>query len=389
MIPPGNNIIELPQRPKEIAAESDESVAAVKVAPTAPRGAARIVIIWVTGFFLSCLLVWVISAIWLSPYPPYVWEPTINRYVVAPGTHRSWAEGNGTTRIGRYGVPAIPDVTQLKTETALIWGDSHVEAIQVDDAEKMPQVVTRVWTSRHADRPLTAVGIGMRGWGLADIYFQMPYFERLVPQVRANFLVIGEIEDLNPDGDNRESRFLSDPTTPSGFKFVESHWVPRGERLKQFLMRWHLQVVWDMFKRCSEVKIRFAPGRAATPGKVVPKKPDPIPVDGWRFALQRLQDQAKAPLVLIYIPRLPAPLTEGRLSVEDPSADKAKALHQLCLEMNIPLIDLTEEFIAMARSGRGFPRGFPNTVPWSGHLNAEGHRCVAQAICRYLEDHPR
>ncbi len=353
--------------------------------------ALRMVAVWVAGFFLSCLVVWVASALWLTPYVPYVWEPELDRFVVAPGRYRSWVEGEGITQVGRFGVAAIPDVTRIETETVLIWGDSYVEAVQVDDDEKMSQVLTREWNARHADRPLTAVGVGTRGWGLADIYFQMPRYERLVPRVRAHFLVLGQIEDLDPDLDHRESQFISDPAAPEGFAFVESHWTPRAEGLKQFLMRWHLQVVWEMLKRSGEAEIRFAPGQAATTGESGSETgaPRTIPVEGWRFALEKLRNQVEAPLVLVYLPRLPSPLAGGRLSEDDPNADQAAALHRLCAEMNIPLIDLHDEFVALARSKRAFPRGFPNSVLGSGHLNAEGHRCVAQAIRRYLEGQPR
>jgi hypothetical protein len=197
--------------------------------------APRIVLIWFSGFFLALLLVLIIADSWISPYQPYVWEPELGRFVVAPGRYRAWDEGDGVTQIGRYGVAAIPDVRDLKTDSVLLWGDSFVEAMQVDDDQKMAQVLTRSWNVAHPDSPLTAVGVGMRGWSFADIYFQIAKFEKLVPQVRAHFLVLEDINDLEPDQEVRENRFVTSPDSPSGYAFVSSSWTPPAEEMKQFL----------------------------------------------------------------------------------------------------------------------------------------------------------
>jgi hypothetical protein len=367
-----------------------ELVSEARATPGAILGRrARVAAAWAAGFALALLIAWGASALWLPPYLPYVWEPTLDRYVVAPGTYRSWEEGDGVTCVGRFGVAAIPDIMDISTDAVLIWGDSYVEAMQVNDADKTPQVVTREWNAAHPDRPLTAVGLAMRGWGLADIYFQMPRYRRLVPRARAHFVVLAEIEDLDPGRETRESRFVADPSSPDGFRFVESHWSPRAEGFKQFLMRCRLQVVWQMLKRVGEMEVRFAPGRGASPAPTRPEESRRPQLDAWRFALGRLREQAGGDLTLVYLPRLPVPVADGAILADDPDAEKAAALRRLCDEMGLPLIDLTAEFAAMPRAGLGFPHGFPNTFPWQGHLNAGGHRCVARAILRHLEARPR
>jgi len=93
---------------------------------------------------------------------PWVWNAEIHQYTHPAGhIHRMRSEGWGTTHLGRFGIAAIPDVTREHKKKVLIWGDSYVEAWQVDDQEKMAQSLTRIFDKHRLD--WLAVGIGQAG----------------------------------------------------------------------------------------------------------------------------------------------------------------------------------------------------------------------------------
>ena len=52
------------------------------------------------------------------------------------------SEGFGTTYIGSSGVNAIVDIAKESRKKIAIWGDSYIQAYQVNDSDKIPQVVT-------------------------------------------------------------------------------------------------------------------------------------------------------------------------------------------------------------------------------------------------------
>ena len=71
---------------------------------------------------------------------------------------------------------------------------------------------------------------------------------------------------------------------------------------------------------------------------------------------------------------------EERLSFEDPRREDKMIFAGICQRHNITFIDLTERFNDFFLKTKKFPRGFANTFPGRGHLNAHGHRLVAEAI---------
>ena len=59
---------------------------------------------------------------------------------------------------------------------------------------------------------------------------------------------------------------------------------------------------------------------------------------------------------------------------------------QVCEKNGIDVIDTGPRFTRLYETEQKLPYGFANTTPGSGHLNAAGHRILAEEIISYLEE---
>lgn len=59
---------------------------------------------------------------------------------------------------------------------------------------------------------------------------------------------------------------------------------------------------------------------------------------------------------------------------------------RVCEKNGIDVIDTGTRFARLYETERKLPYGFANTTPGSGHLNAAGHRILAEEIISYLEE---
>jgi hypothetical protein len=317
---------------------------------------------------------------------PYEYSPITKSAIPAEGhAHDFRDEGWGTTHFGKYGISGIDDVTAISGPKIAIWGDSHVQALQVADRDKVAQQVTQI--SAADGTPITGVGIASGDRTVGDYYFQLPQYERIVDP-RCHFIVLSnDMTDVCPDG----LVFLSEPT----LHFKDRNFLPAmtGGRARKTLEQWRLRFLWRAMSvtlktgpsRNQWRKLRFAvgPGPAASP----PSKP-PAPEtyqDAWRYLLKKIRQQASRPVVFVYAPRTPF-IDEGHVRFDDPAAPMVKGFKNACGQAGIAFIDLTRDFEEFYRKTGEFPRGFNNGFISRGHWNQHGHRLVAKAIVRYLQE---
>jgi hypothetical protein len=104
--------------------------------------------------------------------------------------------------------------------------------------------------------------------------------------------------------------------------------------------------------------------------------------------LRLLQSKYGERFTFIYLPTVPT-IADGRVVLEDQREELFKEeIFQEATALGIDIVDVTPTFIAYYDTTRQLPYGFANTVPGEGHLNAEGHRLVAEAVAQYLQEHP-
>lgn len=89
-------------------------------------------------------------------------------------------------------------------------------------------------------------------------------------------------------------------------------------------------------------------------------------------------------LIIFYHPRLSL-MADGTATV---SADARcrEVFAQACAENGILYVDMTDTFIFNYETEHILPHGFINTAPETGHLNADGNRMIALALCAAILD---
>ncbi len=347
---------------------------------------------WLSGFVIASALVVGLSPYFISTLRVYQWSDPIGDYVLKEGyVHRNREEGWARTQYGAWGVAGPAAVGRRQQSTILIWGDSYIEAHQVNDDQKVAAQFNRMpWPSEAT--PVTAVSVGHSYWSVADYYYHIPGYDKLLHPA-CHFIVLAEhgLKDLGPD----EESFRSRPE----YAFVPRTLVDPGRnRIVERLNQWHLADLslapWKAVRTLAQDvrNLRFAVGpcRRATPtggdASLRAGEPNDV-VAGWAFALDRLKSATNEPIVLVVVPEVPY-LQQGIVRLENPQADGTARLAELCRARHVGLIDMTEVLVSDYLSTGVLSRGFNNGRPGCGHLNARGHALLAQQIRAYLESHP-
>ena len=341
---------------------------------------------WVLGFVVGTLVMWAVSFHFLRSVVPYVNSPITKSVIPAEGhAHDFRDEGWATTHFGKYGISGIADVTAISGPKIAIWGDSHVQAFQVADGDKVAQQVSQI--SAEDNMPVTGVGIASGDRVVGDYCFQLPQYERIIDP-RCHFIVLSnDVNDVCPDG----LVFLSKPK----FHFKDRNFRPTmtGGRSRGILEHWRLRFLWQAMRvtlktgpaRTQWRKFRFSVGPVPT-AKPDPERPDPASyLDAWRYLLKEIRQRAYRPVVFIYAPRTPF-IEKGRVSFDDPARPMVEGFKNACRDDGVAFIDLTRDFEEFYRQTGEFPRGFNNGFISRGHWNEHGHRLVARAIVRYLRE---
>ncbi len=339
---------------------------------------------WLLGLALSLAVAWAAGALFLDTVQPLALDPSVGRYVAMPGTvSRTRSEGWAISRVGERGIRGLPGGKLPEGPKVVFQGDSFVEGLQVDDAERMAQVFTRM--ANQAGLALSGVGIGHGGDSLIDSFFRLADYTPVLGPVALQVMILGRIEEVLPDTSRPcRSRFVSSPE----FQLERVDCPPSslGLRLAEPLRILELSAGFEIFLKIQRVTLRLTPKLPPTsPGPYVPA-PEASQDAACDYLLARIREQARGPVLLLHVPKVPR-LASGRVRLDDPQAALAQVVGRACARNKVPFVDLGPAFIANFQATGNFPRGFFNSPPGTGHLNEEGHRLVAEAVLKYVKEH--
>jgi hypothetical protein len=375
-----------------VASVSLRRIVAARSRPHA--GAAPHVIRWLLGLAIASGAVVGLSPYFLTTLRIYQWSDQIGDYVLKEGyVHRDRDEGWASTHYGPWGLASGVNAGRPGQSTVLIWGDSYVEAHQINDEEKVAAQLNRV-LSLSDSPPVQAVSVGHSYWSVADYYYHMPGYDKLLNPAY-HFIVLAEhgLKDLCPD----EESFLSRPE----HAFVQRALVdPRRNSTMERLTQWHLADLslapWKAVRTLAEdvhnLRFMVGPRDRQTPPSVavydcsdIAGEPDEV-VASWAFAIDRLKAATGKPIVLVLVPEVPY-LQHGAVHLENLQVRWTARLAELCRTKHVDLIDMTDVLVGDYLASGMLSRGFNNGRPGLGHLNARGHALLAQQIQAYLESH--
>ena len=100
-------------------------------------------------------------------------------------------------------------------------------------------------------------------------------------------------------------------------------------------------------------------------------------------ALSLIRSEFDGPIAFVYHPTTKV-LRDGTLVLG--YSDTWDVFCRLCEKNGIDVIDTGPRFRQLYETEHRLPYGFANTTPGDGHLNAQGHRILAEEIISYLEE---
>jgi hypothetical protein len=346
------------------------------------------------GVGAALALLWVVTGVTLSSRSEQVYDEALGRITNVPGSKVEFRkEGWATSHYGKHGVVGFDDITAVPGPKVMLWGDSHVEALEVPDSEKTAAQVNRLWRERHPDGVPTAFSWGESGANLANHYFDIPRYEKVISGIERHYIVMSFTRRAFPnDPRSTTARFVE---RDGAYSLVEEPQAPPGaatRKLRHRLLALRGQGVYWLFGTVtnppllSRLRFGLGPVRQAAPRRELPAFDEAYTRRSFTWLLTRLKGQTAKPITIAYIPEIPC-IVAGSISQEldTEEAERRAVLESVCREVGIGFINLEADFRCGFEATGRFPRGFNNGQPGVGHLNGYGHRLLAEAIVRDLE----
>lgn len=232
---------------------------------------------WFLGLALSLAVTWIAGALFLDTVQPVRLDPAVGRFMPEPGTvMRYRSEGFARTTAGEHGFRSLPGGILPPGPKVMFWGDSYVEALQVDDAAHMDQAFSRL--AAQDGLKLSGVGVGVSGDSILDSYFRLPLYAKVLAPVALHVFVVAKSSDIMPDvAHSTHSEFHTSPdfhlscdTATYSRSHLQFGWLVR---------RLELSGPYRLLRNARALSLRLAPGPEARPHSPRP----PFPELAWTW----------------------------------------------------------------------------------------------------------
>jgi hypothetical protein len=341
---------------------------------------------WLVGLALSLTVAWVAGALLLDTVQPLVFDPQVGRYVATPGTtSRTRSEGWASSSVGEHGIRGLPGGKLPAGPKVVFWGDSFVEGVQVDDADRMEQVFTRL--ARDERMAISGIGVGRGGDNFVDTIFNAVKFVPALDQVVLHVFVMPRITDVLP-GITRPGHASLHVAPRPYFESAENPPSSLSLRFASAFRYCELAAVFAVYRKAQDLEVRLGPGPVVT----LPPSDENVAEatigaePTWDFLLGEMNRVAHGRLLLLYVPTLPV-IRNGRVVRVDPFNAVATPFSRYCAQTGVPFLNLGSALLAGYDTTGRVPFGFYNSPPGTGHPNEEGHRMIAAAVLSYVKEH--
>ena len=279
---------------------------------------------------------------------PAAWQPGA---LIVHGT-----EGYGVSRVDENGFlnPEGP----LADRYVLMMGSSHTQGKEVYPAQRYSTLVSSYFSGESGT--LAAYNIASDGHYLPS---QIRHFRAAVaafPNAGAITMEIGSTDAAAgelQDAQNQVDYVPMDFDSARGLKSAVKAGLPLVSLLKKNIQTLRAQAAEEESSYDYETELDAA--------------------------LCLIRAEFDGPIAFVYHPS-----TEIRPdgSLELVYSDTWDIFCRMCEKNGIDVIDAGPRFARLYETERQLPYGFANTTPGSGHLNALGHRILAEEIISYLEE---
>lgn len=352
----------------------------------------KIILVWIGGFFIALISFCLLCLVFYNSIEPNEYVSDINRLIPKSGlSHRDRKEGWGNTKYGKYGVNGIEDITKVEGDKVLLWGDSYVEGLSVNDSEKTPLQFNKIWQEKNK-KSFTCAGIGASGTHLADYAHYAPIYEKIIPDIKAHVIFLHS--DMVRFNEDKQGGVLDFQNNDISFRFIPPNGKisPTKNKLILVLRSLGLDFVWWIYNDLRTYKWRFNLGRSGAANTTAWKQyrqPIIMPdkkwnIDGYDFLIKKFKGATNKEIVFIYVPHVPY-IFDNKILLKDRSRKFITKIKEKCNKNGIVFLNMEEDFKNYyTRTGKS-PRGFANSRPFMGHFNSAGHKLVAKKLVEYFE----
>lgn len=248
-------------------------------------------------------------------------------------------------------------------------GDSHTEALQVNDDIKFVSVAETLLHSRGV--PADLRNFGRSGTSMADYVWLAPILRRRF-QPAAIVIEIDEYDfDFRAFDPKAPNHFVV--RSPETIELIHASGAAAQAELLPLVTRWFTGLT-RVFTLLEYAQYRFNLPRNRAADAEVARLPGLDPVLSVRLQAELLREAAGGtPVILLRLPYSPYPSAIGN--------PLFTALRQV---LPWPFLDPSGAFQKSREQGRD-PRTFYNTSLGGGHLNATGHAIVARMLADELD----
>jgi len=287
--------------------------------------------------------------------------------------YREYEEGLSVVHFWRDGARVTGNAWAAPASTGLILGDSFAEAYQVGDSEIAASVLER--KARQEGR---ALNVRQYGWSGTSF----PVYAAIAPQVLGRLhpawtavLVIGA---------NLGARGLTDTgywhagLRPDGTLDLKE--ISETERIASHSRTWRATravmersiLAYLVIKKLQEAleprQVAEASGTGATDDRLA-----------TLAGIRALRNAYGSHLLLVFIPEI-------SLSGEPDNVAAERGLLETCKNEGVRCVSLRQSLIQARDERNEMCAGFSNSLPGEGHLNANGHRALADLIWDNVQD---
>lgn len=285
-----------------------------------------------------------------------VWRPGA---VMVHGT-----EGYSVTRVDENGYINPPGT--LADRYVLIMGASHTQGLEVRPRYRYAELVNRYFSDDTGT--LAAYNIGCQGDFLPT---QIKHFQAAVEAFPNADAVTVEITSTNYSALEIHQAM------------TQGHYNP-GDSVEGFRAGGRAFKLKTMVKEnlplLALLKTNFQTLQAQAAEETKGPYDYETELDA---ALSLIRSQFDGSIAFVYHPAT-AIQPDGSLELD--YSDNWDIFCGVCEQNGIDVIDTGPRFARLYETERKLPYGFANTTPGEGHLNALGHRILAEEIISYLEE---
>jgi len=307
--------------------------------------------------------------------PEVVFDPALGYLPVAGAKKFYGIEGFGITKYSAVGEIATLD---LNGPNIVVLGDSHTEALQVNNREKYPFIAEKIILEKNIELDLHTIGI--EGGSIPDYLLYSDFIlQNYSPEAIVIQLTVNDFDPAENFSPERIAYFSY--INESSMQF-ETNLPDEKLEITRPFKRVSALVHYGLY-RFIKLRTQNSPQTEELTG-VNSGAEDSVVDQVLAENLLNLLTEAypSIPVIILALPTTPK-IDDGDIIYFDPNY--SQFIDIVNDNEKLILIDPQDEFNELVQSGK-MPRGFNNSLPGIGHLNLTAHQIVGIHLAETLEE---